>query len=440
MGCINVSNMVGRANMKAQFFKKFYHSSFRIFVLAFFWALVGGLLLQFVVLPALPSVWHVGDGLLQGGDWVGFHRKAVMIALQITQDGWGVWELRPGGNAPTGILAGLYFVFGIYKPWLFLPINAFLFGAATFTLYKIFKLIMITRHSFYAILPFMMFPSALMIYGQVHKDIFSITGILFVIFVWANVAGRSMLNCREMLVQAVIMFSGLALVWLVRPYIVQLLLLGGLSAALLLSVWGIWGKQARHGSWWCMLAIFLMIQLGALLLSLAQEIEPTTQSGQTTQPGQTTKQLQQAQVDKLIREAERAWKAQQARLARRASLLEELLSPLNTVERELMTISLIPYDEKTLEWAFNNYLPGVIDDGSITQSSVWFALNLGLRGKLAQLNEKRRGFATSYPRAATNIDLDVRFYSIHDLLLYIPRALQIGLLAPFPSMWLGNAT
>jgi hypothetical protein len=63
-----------------------------------------------------------------------------------------------------------------------------------------------------------------------------------------------------------------------------------------------------------------------------------------------------------------------------------------------------------------------------------------LRGKLAQLNEKRRGFATSYPRAATNIDLDVRFYSIHDLLLYIPRALQIGLLAPFPSMWLGNAT
>gem|GEM_PF-2082514 len=426
--------------MKAQFFKKFYHSSFRIFVLAFFWALVGGLLLQFVVLPALPSVWHVGDGLLQGGDWVGFHRKAVMIALQITQDGWGVWELRPGGNAPTGILAGLYFVFGIYKPWLFLPINAFLFGAATFTLYKIFKLIMITRHSFYAILPFMMFPSALMIYGQVHKDIFSITGILFVIFVWANVAGRSMLNCREMLVQAVIMFSGLALVWLVRPYIVQLLLLGGLSAALLLSVWGIWGKQARHGSWWCMLAIFLMIQLGALLLSLAQEIEPTTQSGQTTQPGQTTKQLQQAQVDKLIREAERAWKAQQAKLARRASLLEELLSPLNAAERELMTTSLMPYNDQMLERAFNNYLPGVINDGSIAQSSAWFALNVGLRGKLAQLNEKRRGFATSYPRAATNIDLDVRFYSIHDLLLYIPRALQIGLLAPFPSMWLGNAT
>ena len=455
--------------MKAQFFKKFYHSSFSIFVLAFFWALVGGLLLQFVVLPALPSVWHVGDGLLQGGDWVGFHRKAVMIALQITQDGWGVWELRPGGNAPTGILAGLYFVFGIYKPWLFLPINAFLFGAATFTLYKIFKLIMITRHSFYAILPFMMFPSALMIYGQVHKDIFSITGILFVIFVWANVAGRRMLNCREMLVQAVIMFSGLALVWLVRPYIVQLLLLGGLSAALLLSVWGIWGKQARHGSWWCMLAIFLTIQLGALLLSLAQEIEPTTQSGQTTKQPQQSQVIQQAQVDKVIKEGEQASKAQQEELAssarrasvleearraslleeaRRASLLEELLSPLNAAERELMTTSLIPYgrgwslaiNDQMLERAFNNYLPGVINDGSIAQSSAWFALNVGLRGKLAQLNEKRRGFATSYPRAATNIDLDVRFYSIHDLLLYIPRALQIGLLAPFPSMWLGNAT
>ena len=41
--------------------------------------------------------------------------------------------------------------------------------------------------------------------------------------------------------------------------------------------------------------------------------------------------------------------------------------------------------------------------------------------------------------AGSNIDIEVRFTSIEDVLLYLPRALQIGLLAPFPSMWLGDA-
>ena len=50
----------------------------------------------------------------------------------------------------------------------------------------------------------------------------------------------------------------------------------------------------------------------------------------------------------------------------------------------------------------------------------------------------RNGFASNI-LAGSNVDIEVRFTSIEDLLLYIPRALQIGLLAPFPSMWLGQA-
>ena len=33
------------------------------------------------------------------------------------------------------------------------------------------------------------------------------------------------------------------------------------------------------------------------------------------------------------------------------------------------------------------------------------------------------------------IDSDVRFYSVFDLIIYSPRAIQIGYLAPFPNMW-----
>jgi len=39
------------------------------------------------------------------------------------------------------------------------------------------------------------------------------------------------------------------------------------------------------------------------------------------------------------------------------------------------------------------------------------------------------------PEARSNIDLDVSFSSAADAIKYIPRALQIGILAPFPNHW-----
>src|SRR5690606_18125579 len=36
----------------------------------------------------------------------------------------------------------------------------------------------------------------------------------------------------------------------------------------------------------------------------------------------------------------------------------------------------------------------------------------------------------------TAVDLDYRYHSVEDILLYTPRALQIGLLSPFPNHWL----
>ena len=47
----------------------------------------------------------------------------------------------------------------------------------------------------------------------------------------------------------------------------------------------------------------------------------------------------------------------------------------------------------------------------------------------------RNNFIAGYPDAGSMIDVNVRFYSVSDLIKYTPRALQIGYLAPFPHMW-----
>ena len=51
-----------------------------------------------------------------------------------------------------------------------------------------------------------------------------------------------------------------------------------------------------------------------------------------------------------------------------------------------------------------------------------------------EIAERRAGFRL-YAARASNIDSDVRFRSVGDIVRFIPRAFVIGFLAPFPKMW-----
>jgi len=61
-------------------------------------------------------------------------------------------------------------------------------------------------------------------------------------------------------------------------------------------------------------------------------------------------------------------------------------------------------------------------------SSIW--TRLGVR-----LGDVRGGFKRQYPVAGSNIDTDVQFDGLGDVIRYLPRATAIGLFAPFPAMW-----
>ncbi|HEX7176363.1 MAG TPA: hypothetical protein VF240_13955 [Pyrinomonadaceae bacterium] len=49
--------------------------------------------------------------------------------------------------------------------------------------------------------------------------------------------------------------------------------------------------------------------------------------------------------------------------------------------------------------------------------------------------QARHQFILIYPDAGSNIDRDVRFNSLSDIIRYLPRAAAIGFFAPFPDMW-----
>jgi hypothetical protein len=54
---------------------------------------------------------------------------------------------------------------------------------------------------------------------------------------------------------------------------------------------------------------------------------------------------------------------------------------------------------------------------------------------LKEIAQARRQLIRSTEPGGAGIDLEIDFKSAYDVLVYLPRALQIGFLAPFPDFW-----
>lgn len=321
-----------------------------VFALTFVYALSVGLLIQWVVLPMLLPGIHAGHGLLAGGDWVVFHQEADLMAQRIQKMGWAAWELRPGGNAPIGIAAIVYAMTGIHQPWVVLPLNALLFALGAACLFLMFSGIAPPRVAFFASLPYVVFPSAAMLYGQIHKDVYSIAGSALIILVWVRFAARKPSSPGGTGGRILVTALGAFLIWLVRPYLIQVVLVASLSVVLVLAIQATLnrtGYDKRPVRWW----LGLFACLGVLAVGASVPTGGAAGEGALAMP-----------------------------------------PPCPSTE-----------------------------DGAVA--------NL-----VCRLNYARLGFAGQH-HAGSNVDIGVNFRSLSDVAKYVPRALQIGLLAPFPDMW-----
>ena len=56
--------------------------------------------------------------------------------------------------------------------------------------------------------------------------------------------------------------------------------------------------------------------------------------------------------------------------------------------------------------------------------------------QFAFISDLRGNFFTNYPEAKSNIDANITFNTAFEFLMYMPRALQVGMFAPFPEHWM----
>lgn len=204
-----------------------------VWSIAFIYAVVLGLTLQKLILPLIPSL-HAEQGLLQK-DAIYFHTVAVQLSERIQTIGWSEWKLfsATGATGNVGLLAALYATLGPNPAW-FIPFAAAAHATGATVIYLLGPLLWPGRvgrlGGLVAATLFVVFPSALLSYGQNYKDAFSIAGTLVIVYVWlAIVASPGMSGRWGRLLTA--MMIGIALVWCVRPYLL-LVLTGGLVVTL----------------------------------------------------------------------------------------------------------------------------------------------------------------------------------------------------------------
>ena len=140
------------------------------------------LLIQFVVLPIMLPQYHMGNGLLDGGDWTFYHSKSIELSNIINTNGWSSWEMRPRGFGILGFISAIYSFTGINEPYVLIPFFSTLHAIGAISIVAIIEKLGVSRSvAIISAIPFLIFPSSLLWVTQILKDVFTINGSLLIL-------------------------------------------------------------------------------------------------------------------------------------------------------------------------------------------------------------------------------------------------------------------
>ncbi len=350
----------------------------KLWCLFFFYCIIISLIFQNILLPLVPSL-HAGSGLLNG-DSYRFHLKAISFANEIKINGWSHWTpwLTESYTGNVAILAALYVIFDP-NPSLLIPINACLHATGGLLIFLIGKVVWPGRIGIYASLAtsilFIIFPSSLNWYAQIHKDGYSIVGLLMIIYSWLCWMDKES-TIKSNLLFLFLNIVGCLLIVIVRPYVVQLLLPISLLMFFLVVSYSFWVEKTNRKAAWSRTSTIIIVLCIIGLIS--------------TVPAALSK--------------------------KNFSLAKKSDQVIEHISRQQ------PVHVQKWHWEDSNLLPGTLER--------FFKGASSLRVHFIRAGEIRK--------SESMIDSDIKPENLFEMLAYLPRSLQISLFAPFPKDWLNK--
>ena len=383
----------------------------QIWGIAFLYTCVVSVFIQFLLLPYLLPHLHAGGGLFLGcPDCIGFNQIAVNMAEKIKTAGWGAWEFRPQSHTIAGMASAIY-ALTWSKLWVLIPLNAVLHASAFLVLFQLINLFIDDKNrSFLCALPFLIFPSNLQWTSQLHKDGFSILGIL--LFLQGIISLSRLENWRERNWHIIIIRSfacciaGIALIWFVRPFMLTMIrFFTALLFSFLIAFFSIRTLRSIL-SWQKTLFTFVSFLIIFFILS---QVNVKFGSGDLLESPKFSGPvfpLKEHVAQKISVPETQKSAVYTTTLITASPLKEHVAQKISVLETQIES-----------HWKRSSWLP------------------LFIENKVYSLAQARKGFRFSGYEAKSNIDHNFGFNSVESMLIYLPRAAQIVLFAPFPNQW-----
>lgn len=351
---------------------------FAAWVLFTAYSAICGSLVQFIVLPFFFPDLHAGHGLLAGTDAVGYHVIAAITADHIRELGWSTWSLAPEGHAAAGLAAPVYYLLGS-SPSSLIPVNSAIHATTGIIVMQLMRSVGVpTKIAVASATIWIVFPSSMQWVTQINKDGYFFVGVLGALLGWIMLIDIIQ-NSRDISTVAFVagvLAAGITCAGIARQYVFQMLIPIAIAAAGLFIPPII--IKAKLGSIETGKAVTIVGIL--LIIPIALIFAPRDWYDRMTSAPTSHSHTATTEANKAEIAARKPWRP-------------------------------------------NATLPAYIDSG-------FDRLAYGRYGYLSE----------TYKSAGSTIDLDVQFSSASEVIVYLPRALQIGFLAPFPSQWFTRGT
>jgi hypothetical protein len=348
----------------------------RVFVVAGLVALGATWLVQLVLLPLVLPGWAHPSGLLAGHDSVGFHRVAEEQALLIESEGWAAWELRPNQWGISGLMSAWYVWFGPH-PESWGLVQAMLYGLAVMLLFSImFRITSDRVLAVFSILPALLLPSTMVLYVFPHRDVFVFFGLMLLMYGFVRISTLEWIDkknyCFWIVLWSGLVMSGYFVAGVVRTFTAELFLgISGIVFLILFFRAGFHIFRQRSAN----NGVFLSPVAVLVLISIMVGVDTGGYFDKELKPVVTPQSTQSVEA---------------------AGTGEEV---------------------SDTGWKRAGWLPKALDD------------------RLRRLAGARDHLLEDFGHGRSVIDAEVQFRSATDVLAYLPRALQIGIFAPFPEFW-----
>jgi len=191
-------------------------------VIFFVYSLFAGLVIQLYLITEIFPQFNLGDGIVVL-DSSGFNQIAKEKAIEIGEKGWAAWELRPKQQSPAGI-ASIFYSLWAPKPYSMLPFNALVHAISGSIVLWLLSRFFPWKPAVIGSAVFVLNPAAMEWVAQIHRDgIFILGNLLVLLSLIRYGKDWGSTNPGGILISFVIAISGTTLVWIARPFWVQVL-------------------------------------------------------------------------------------------------------------------------------------------------------------------------------------------------------------------------